>query len=107
MATALVSHHETMQYMIVERFRDGPEAVYARFRDRGRLAPTGLRYVSSWVAADGRRCYQLMECDEPGLLTAWIQAWQDLVEFEVIPVISSAEAADRFGPPRSGPPNER
>jgi hypothetical protein len=48
-----------------------------------------------------------MECDDPRLLDAWIQAWQDLVEFEVIPVISSAEAADRFGSPRSGPPPDR
>jgi hypothetical protein len=105
--TAFVSDHETMQYMIVEHFRDGPAPVYARFREQGRLAPTGLRYVSSWVTADGTRCYQLMECDERGLLDAWIRAWQDLVEFEVIPVISSAEAADRFGPRRSEPPNDR
>ena len=88
-----------MQYMIVERFRDGPGPVYARFRDRGRLAPDGLRYVSSCVATDGARCYQLMECDDPAHLETWMRAWQDLVDFEVVPVISSAEAARQFGPP--------
>jgi hypothetical protein len=32
-----------MQFVIVERFRDGdPVPVYRRFRDRGRLAPEGL-----------------------------------------------------------------
>ena len=87
-----------MQYMIVESFTQGPVPVYARFRTRGRLAPDGLRYVSSVVSADGWRCYQLMECDDRALLDAWMRAWADLVSFEVVPVITSAEAAARFAP---------
>jgi hypothetical protein len=85
-----------MQYMIVETFTHGPEPVYARFRERGRLAPDGLRYISSVVCADGRRCFQLMECDDPRLLDEWMASWRDLVSFEVFPVISSAEASRRF-----------
>ncbi len=87
-----------MQYMIIETFREGPEPVYARFRDRGRLAPEGLRYINSYVSDDGARCYQVMECDEWAMLETWMSAWRDLVDFEVIPVIGSAEAATRFGP---------
>lgn len=87
-----------MQYMVVETFTQGPEPVYARFRQRGRLAPEGVRYVSSVVSADGRRCYQLMECEEPHLLEEWMSAWQDLVSFEVVAVITSAEAARRYAP---------
>ena len=86
-----------MRYMIVETFTSGPEPVYARFRDRGRMAPDGLRYVSSVVTTDGRRCFQIMECDDPTLLARWMAAWSDLVAFEVIPVISSEEAAEQFG----------
>jgi len=83
--------------MIVEHFRGGrPEAVYARFRERGRMAPEGLRYVSSWVTRDGARCFQVMECDDPALLDEWMAAWADLVEFEVVPVMSSAEAVAAF-----------
>ena len=89
-----------MHYMIIESFRGGrPDAVYARFRERGRMAPDGLRYVSSWVTTDGARCYQVMECDDRALLQEWIAAWSDLVEFEVLPVMSSAEAAAAFTPP--------
>ena len=82
-----------MQYMIVERFRGGrPEAVYARFHARGRLAPAGLTYVASWVSATGDCCYQVMECDDRALLDAWMAAWEDLVEFEVHEVLTSDEA---------------
>lgn len=82
--------------MIVEHFRNGnPVPVYARFRARGRLAPDGLRYVGSWVTDDLARCYQIMECDDRALLDEWLHAWSDLVEFEVHPVVTSAEAAAR------------
>lgn len=85
-----------MQFLVVELFRDGdPRPVYARFGARGRLAPDGLRYVNSWVSADLTRCYQVMECEDRALLDEWIRAWEDLVDFEVIAVIPSAEAAHR------------
>jgi hypothetical protein len=86
-----------MQYMIVETFRGGqPQPVYARFREQGRLAPPGLHYVASWVSAAGDRCFQLMECDNSELLEQWMARWNDLIAFEVVPVISSAEAAATF-----------
>ena len=87
-----------MQYMIIETFTQGPRPVYARFHERGRLAPEGLHYITSVVSADGRTCFQLMECSEPGLLDEWMSAWRDLVSFEVVPVISSADAASRYAP---------
>ena len=87
-----------MQYMVVETFVHGPGPVYARFRERGRMAPEGLRYVSSVVSDDGCQCWQLMECDDRALLDEWMRHWSDLVDFDVVPVISSANAAKRFGP---------
>ena len=81
-------------YMVVEHFRNGDAvAVYRRFRDRGRIAPGGLTYVSSWVDESFQRCYQLMQTDNRLLLDEWIANWSDLVEFEVYPVMTSAEAA--------------
>lgn len=83
-------------YMVIEHFRDGDAApVYQRFRERGRMTPAGLTYVTSWVREDLRCCYQVMETPDPGLLEDWMAQWRDLVEFEVHPVITSAEAAER------------
>ncbi len=88
-----------MVYMIVERFRDGDAVpVYRRFREQGRLAPEGLRYVTSWVTADFKECFQVMECDEPRLLAEWMARWADLVEFDVRPVMTSAEALAAVAP---------
>ena len=88
-----------MLYMVVEHFRDGDAAaVYRRFRDHGRLAPEGLRYVASWVETSWGRCFQVMECDDPALLEAWMARWCDLVDFEVFPVVTSAEAAAAIAP---------
>ena len=85
-----------MLYMIIEHFRYGdPRPVYERFRERGRLAPEGLRYVTSWVTTDLAHCYQVMECDDRALLDQWLSAWSDIVDFEIVPVITSAEANAR------------
>jgi len=83
-----------MLFMVIEHFRPGraPE-VYRRFRERGRMAPQGLRYVASWVDVDYKRCFQVMETDNEALLKEWMSNWEDLVDFEIIPVRTSAEAA--------------
>ena len=88
-----------MLYMIFENFKNGdPVPVYRRFRDRGRLAPDGLQYISSWVDENLGRCYQIMETADRGLLDQWIANWSDIVDFEVSPVLSSKEAVERVAP---------
>lgn len=85
--------------MVIERYRDGDAVpVYRRFRERGRLAPEGLDYVASWVDDDLRICYQLMETSDRSLLDRWMANWTDLVDFEVVPVITSAQAAEMVAP---------
>jgi hypothetical protein len=84
-------------YMIVEHFKNqDPIPVYRRFRDRGRVLPEGLEYVSSWVDEKLERCFQLMETEDRNLLDEWIANWSDIVEFEVYPVLSLKEAADKI-----------
>ena len=83
-----------MLYLVIETYRGGnAAAVYQRFRERGRMAPEGLAYVNSWVTEDLTRCYQIMETPDRVLLETWMAAWSDLVDFEVLPVITSALAA--------------
>jgi hypothetical protein len=87
-----------MLYMVIERFRnrDAAAAVYRRFDERGRMLPEGLRYLSSWVARDLSRCFQLMDCDDARLFDQWIVHWRDLVEFEIVPIVTSQEAGETF-----------
>ncbi len=82
-----------MLYMVIETYLHGPEPVYQRFTERGRMLPDGLQYLRSWVTADGmERCYQLMETDDPSLFDAWTSQWSDLVAFEIEEVMVSPTA---------------
>ena len=84
-----------MLYMVIEGFKTpGAIEVYRRARDQGRLLPEGLEYVSSWVDIDFKRCFQLMKTDNRDLFEIWISRWKDLVDFEIVPVQTSAEAME-------------
>ena len=88
-----------MLFMVIERYGPGKAVeVYRRFRDRGRMAPDGVRYIASWVDLDFRRCFQVMEAESEATLKAWTDNWADLVEFEVVPVRTSEEAARVIAP---------
>jgi hypothetical protein len=84
-----------MLFMVVEQFKNhNARQVYRRAREKGRMLPDGLHYVDSWVSSDFDRCFQLMETDDPELFGKWIEKWEDLVDFEVIRVVSSKEASN-------------
>lgn len=72
--------------MVIENFRYGPEPVYSRLAARGRMMPEGLRFIDSWLAADGTHCYQLMETRKPELFSDWIDGWSDLVDFDIVEI---------------------
>jgi hypothetical protein len=88
-----------MLFIVIEHFRNRDAiAVYRRFDEKGRMMPDGLKYVDSWVEENFNRCFQLMECDDPRLFQEWIANWQDLVDFEIIPVVTSAQAREKIKP---------
>ena len=86
-----------MLFMVIERFKNSDaKAVYRRYKEKGRMLPDGLRYIESWIDTGFERCFQLMECDDQSLFEQWIAQWQDLVDFDIIPVVSSKEAAEKI-----------
>ncbi len=84
-----------MLFMVIERFKNrDAKAVYQRFHQRGRMLPDGLQYIESWTEPTFDRCFQVMECENPQLFQEWIAQWDDLVDFEIVPVVSSKDAAN-------------
>jgi hypothetical protein len=84
-----------MLFMVIENFRNqDAKTIYRRFRDKGRMTPDGLTFVSSWVSADLGRCFQLMETDDVALFQRWVTEWSDLAEFEIVPVTPGKSTAE-------------
>jgi len=87
-----------MLFMVIEHFKEtGAAPVYKRFAEKGRMMPEGLQYVGSWIEADLNRCFQLMETDDAALFQDWVSKWCDLVDFEIVPVVPSADTVKMFG----------
>ena len=85
-----------MLYMIIEHFHTGKiKELYRRFDEKGRMLPEGVKYINSWINEDMTICYQVMESDSIDNLETWISNWNDVADFKVVPVISSAEAKKR------------
>jgi hypothetical protein len=83
-----------MLFMVVEKFRNqDAKTIYRRLRDKGRMMPDGLKFVSSYVSADVSRCFQLMECDDVTLFQRWVSEWSDLMECEIVPVVAGKDTA--------------
>lgn len=81
--------------MVVEHFKNETE-IYRRFREQGRMMPAGLNYISSWTDTDFKQCFQLMETDNVKLFDEWLTNWSDIMDFEIFPVMSSKEAAEKI-----------
>lgn len=81
-----------MLFMVIERFPDGKmDAIAERFRQHGRMLPDDVLYRASWIEESGHRCFQVMETPHRNLLGEWMARWNDLVDFEVVPVLASDE----------------
>lgn len=88
-----------MLFMVIERFKNRDAVpIYRRFRERGRMMPGGLKYIDSWVESNYDRCFQLMECDDQNLFQQWTDKWDDLMDFEIVPVTPSKEVVAAMAP---------
>lgn len=78
--------------MVIERFKNSdPKPVGERFRTRGRMLPDGVTYQASWMTEGGAQCFQLMEAPSREALDEWASRWSDLVDFEIVEVLTSAD----------------
>ena len=85
-----------MLYMIIERFHNEKiRSVYERFDKMGRMMPDGVNYIDSWVTEDLSTCYQVVESVSEEKIHEWISNWNDLVDFEIIAVMSSTNAREK------------
>ena len=81
-----------MLFMVIERFKHGDaRAVGERFRQSGRMLPEGVLYHASWVDSSGTQCFQIMEAARLELLNTWVSRWDDLIDFEIVSVLTSAD----------------
>ena len=80
-----------MLFMVIEHFAKNAEQIGERFRQKGRMLPDGVLYIDSWIDAERGRCFQLMQAPDRVSLQQWIRRWDDIVTFEVTPVLTSAE----------------
>ncbi len=85
-----------MLFMIIEKFHSGKvKDLYQRFEEKGRLMPDGVNYINSWIDSKINTCYQVMKSDAEVKIHEWISNWSDLADFEVLPVITSAQAKEK------------
>ena len=94
--TPATTRRSVMLYMVVEHFKVNASEIYRRLSEKGRMMPAGLEYVSSWIDLDLKTCYQLMRTEDVSLFHSWTDNWQDLMNFEIVPVRTSADTAQLF-----------
>jgi len=80
-----------MLFMVIEHFKHDTKAIGERFKQSGRMLPEGVIYHASWIDAAGHRCFQIVEAPQLESLRPWVQRWNDLIDFEIIPVLTSAD----------------
>jgi hypothetical protein len=89
---AAVCYTPAMLFMVIERFKNGAtRLIEERFQRQGRMLPEGVTYQASWIDPEGLRCFQLMEAPSVESLAPWTSRWDDLVDFAIVPVLTSAE----------------
>lgn len=81
-----------MLFMVIEHFKERDATqIGQRFKCSGRMLPEGVSYHASWIDSEGARCFQLMEAPSSEALNAWVLCWNDLIDFEIVSVTTSAD----------------
>ena len=65
----------------------------SRFLETGAPPPEGVKLLHRWFTASHSQGFMLVETDDASHLFRWTSEWADLIDFQVEPVITDAEAA--------------
>jgi len=79
-----------MLFMVIERPKN-LDLMGERYKRHGRMLPDDVLYRESWLVPDGSVCYQIMEAANHEALMTWVRRWDDIVDFEIVPVLTSQE----------------
>lgn len=81
-----------MQFMTVYTFRpEHANSATERFLETGGQPPKGAKMISRWHDVSGGRGFALSESDDPVAMTKWCRQWNDLLSFEIIPVVTDEQ----------------
>jgi hypothetical protein len=91
----VVSQSEVMmKYMVTWTIpTHSYDAAVEAFLNGGAPMPAGLKLLGRWHAPGSKKGWLLCETDDPGILYEHMVEWGSMLESEVFPVISDAEAA--------------
>ena len=87
-----------MQFIIT--YEIGPEnrsSSGQRFLQTGGLPPKGVTMLGRWHKAAGLGGWLLCESSNAEALANWVYGWNDLLRFEIAPVIDDKQAGRVLG----------
>jgi len=83
-----------LQFMITFNIRpENRTSSGKRFLETGGGPPAGVTMLGRWHKAAGLGGFVLCESSDPEALANWVYQWNDLLTFEIIPVLNDEQAA--------------
>lgn len=76
---------------------DHRDTVRPRFKETGAPPPPGVDMLGRWHNAAGNGGFFLVETDDPVALARWLQEWTDVIDFEVVPVVTDEQVSEVIG----------
>jgi hypothetical protein len=68
-------------------------AAQKRFVEKGGQYGEGVQLLGQWHSANGVKGWSLVEAQSAMALNVWLDAWADLLEITITPVVEAQEAA--------------
>jgi hypothetical protein len=81
-----------MHFLTIWTFRpEHANSAIERFGETGAPPPEGVNMLARWHDVAGKRGFALSETDDPVAIAKWCHGWNDLLSFEIVPVINDEQ----------------